>query len=160
MTQTNPAERGARVRFPPPLVFLLGLLIGVAVDRYWTAAPVPIDRAVRIGLGGFTVLCGAGLLVSSRIQFKRTGQSVIPWTPTPELIIEAPYTFTRNPMYVGMTLLQIGLGIALNNRWIAALALPALLIVHVVAVLPEEKYLSDKFGPSYRAYLGKVRRYI
>ena len=160
MAQTDSTERGARVRFPPPLVFLFSLLIGVAVDRYWLAAPLPIDRAIRIGLGVVIALCGVGLLVSSRIHFKRTGQSVIPWTPTPELIVQAPYTFTRNPMYVGMTLLEIGLGIALNNRWIAAFALPALLIVHVIAVLPEEKYLSEKFGDSYRAYLTKVRRYL
>lgn len=160
MAQTNPNERGARVRFPPPLVFLFALLIGVVVDRYWMAAPLPIERSIRIGLSVFIALCGVGLLVSSRIQFKRTGQSVIPWTPSPELIVQPPYTFTRNPMYVGMTLLQIGLGIALNNRWIAAFALPALLIVHVIAVLPEEKYLADKFGDSYRIYLTKVRRYL
>ena len=41
-----------------------------------------------------------------------------------------------------------------------AFALPALLIVHVIAVLPEEKYLSEKFGESYRTYLTKVRRYL
>jgi protein-S-isoprenylcysteine O-methyltransferase Ste14 len=160
MDQASSAERGARVRFPPPLVFLFTLLIGVAIDRYWLPAPLPIDRMVRIGLGVVVAFCGAGLLVSSRIQFKRTGQSVIPWTPTPALIIQPPYTFTRNPMYVGMTLVQIGLGIALGNRWIIALAVPALLIVHVIAVLPEEKYLALKFGEPYRAYLGKVRRYL
>jgi protein-S-isoprenylcysteine O-methyltransferase Ste14 len=153
-------ERGARVRFPPPLVFLSGLLLGVAIDRYVAAAPIPIDRSIRIGLGVFMALCGIGLLASSRLHFTRTGQSVIPWKPTPELIFQGPYTFTRNPMYVGMTLLQIGLGIALNNRWIAAFAVPALLIVHFIAVLPEEKYLSEKFGDSYRAYLGRVRRYL
>ena len=160
MAQTNSGERGAHVRFPPPLVFLLSLLVGVAIDRYVTAAPIPIDRSVRIALGLLIVLGGIGLLASSRIYFVRTGQSVIPWKPTPELIFRGPYTFTRNPMYVGMTLLQIGLGIALNNRWIAAFALPALLVVHIIAVRPEEQYLSDKFGDSYRAYLTRVRRYI
>lgn len=46
-------------------------------------------------------------------------------------------------MYVGMTLVEIGVGIALNNRWITAFAVPALLVVHFIAVLPEEKYLSE-----------------
>lgn len=160
MAQPVSVERGARVRFPPPLVFLFSLLLGVAIDRYVAAAPLPIERSLRIGLGVLVALSGFGLLLSSRIHFKRTGQSVIPWKPTPELIFRWPYTFTRNPMYVGMTLVEIGVGIALNNRWIAAFAVPALLVVHFIAVLPEEKYLSEKFGDSYRTYLTRVRRYL
>lgn len=153
-------ERGARVRFPPPLAFASWLLLGVAIDRYVAAAPIPIDRSIRIGLGSFMAFCGIVLLASSRIHFKRTGQSVIPWKPTPELIFQGPYRFTRNPMYVGMTLLEIGLGIALNNLWISLFALPALATVHFIAVLPEERYLSEKFGEGYRTYLTKVRRYL
>ena len=160
MAEATSAERGARVRFPPPLVFLSGLLLGWAISRYVAPAPIPIDRSIRLGLSAFIAVCGIGLLVSSRLHFIRTGQSVVPWKPTPELISMGPYRFTRNPMYVGMTLLQIGLGLALNNRWIIAFAVPALLIVHFIAVLPEEKYLSEKFGDSYRTYLTKVRRYL
>lgn len=160
MAQPVSVERGARVRFPPPLVFLFSLLLGVAIDRDVAAAPLPIERSLRIGLGVLVALSGFALLLSSRIHFKRTGQSVIPWKPTPELIFRWPYTFTRNPMYVGMTLVEIGVGIALNNRWITAFAVPALLVVHFIAVLPEEKYLSKKFGDSYRTYLTSVRRYL
>ena len=103
---------------------------------------------------------GAALPVSARLQFKRSGQSVRPWDPTPSLIFDGPYRFTRNPMYVGLTLFEIGLGLVLNNAWISALALPALATVHFMAVLPEERYLSGKFGDSYRDYLGRVRRYF
>jgi protein-S-isoprenylcysteine O-methyltransferase Ste14 len=63
-------------------------------------------------------------------------------------------------MYVGLTLFQIGLGLLLNSVWVSALALLALAMVHFIAVLPEEKYLSEKFGDSYRNYLGRVRRYL
>ena len=63
-------------------------------------------------------------------------------------------------MYVGLTLFEIGLGLALNNVWVSALALPALATVHFIAVLPEETYLAAKFGESYRDYLGRVRRYL
>ncbi|HUQ87092.1 MAG TPA: isoprenylcysteine carboxylmethyltransferase family protein [Vicinamibacterales bacterium] len=160
MADKNPGERGARVRFPPPLVFVAGLLAGVAIDRFVAAAPVPIDRSIRIAAGVIVALLGVALLVSSRLHFVRTGQSVIPWTPTPELIFQGPYRFTRNPMYVGMTLLLIGLGVAFNNLWMSAFALPALLVVHMIAVLPEEKYLSEKFGDGYRTYLARVRRYL
>jgi protein-S-isoprenylcysteine O-methyltransferase Ste14 len=158
MTQPT-VERGARVRFPPPLVFLGGMLAGVVVGRL-TPAAVPLGSALRVGLGLAVLVAGLGLILAARRHFVRTGQSPIPWKPTPELIFQGPYRFTRNPMYVGATLVQAGFGVAVNNFWISVYALPALLIVHFIAVLPEERYLSDKFGHGYRDYLGRVRRYL
>ena len=63
-------------------------------------------------------------------------------------------------MYLGITLFELGLGLAINNLWIALFAAPALLTVHFVAVLPEERYLSSKFGEGYKTYLAQVRRYL
>jgi len=63
-------------------------------------------------------------------------------------------------MYIGVTLVELGLGLALNNLWISLFAVPALLTVHFIAVLPEERYLSEKFGESYKVYLAQVRRYL
>ncbi len=160
MAQTNSVEQGARVRFPPPLVFLGGILLGVALEYAVVAAPVPAGRAVSVAGGLLVLMAGLGFLIAARICFTRTGQSPIPWKPSPSLILKGPYRFTRNPMYVGMTLVEFGLGLALNNLWISLFAVPALLTVHLIAVLPEERYLSDKFGDSYTAYLAQVRRYL
>ena len=153
-------EKGADVRFPPPLVWVGGVILGILLDRFVMAAPFPVARAASLAVGVILVAIGAALPVSARLHFKRTGQSVRPWDPTPELIFEGPYRFTRNPMYVGLTLFQIGLGLVFNNVWVSALALSALAAVHFIAVLPEERYLLGKFGDSYRAYLGRVRRYL
>jgi protein-S-isoprenylcysteine O-methyltransferase Ste14 len=153
-------EVGARVRFPPPLVFLSGILLGV-VCRYAVApARLPMDPTIRIIVGLLVSLAGVALIVWANVFFTRTGQDPIPWKPTPELIFQGPYRFTRNPMYVGMTLIALGFGIVLNNLWIVLFALPGLLIVHVIAVLPEERYLSEKFGEDYTQYRTQVRRYL
>lgn len=160
MAHPNPGEPGANVRFPPPLVFLAFLLLGIAVDRYVFSGAFTVTRETRIASTAFFLLYGMVLLVLSRLHFKRTGQSLTPWTPTPRLILDGPYSVMRNPMYSGMTVLMLGLGIALNNAWIALGALPALAIVHVIAVLPEERYLTEKFGDSYRRYMARVRRYF
>jgi protein-S-isoprenylcysteine O-methyltransferase Ste14 len=160
MPQTESREKGADVRFPPPLVWLGGLIFGIFIDRFVIAAPFPIARAASLTVGAILMAIGAAVAVPARLQFKRTGQSVRPWDPTPSLIFDGPYRFTRNPMYVGLTLFEIGLGFLLNNGWVSALALPALATVHVMAVLPEERYLTGKFGDSYRDYLGRVRRYF
>jgi protein-S-isoprenylcysteine O-methyltransferase Ste14 len=63
-------------------------------------------------------------------------------------------------MYMGLTCILVGLGLALNNLWFLLLAAVALLVVHFIAVLPEEKYLNEKFGSNYKEYRTKVRRYI
>ena len=160
MNQSASEERGARVSFPPPLVFLGALLLGVAVNLWLWPAPDAGYRTLSIGAGVVIMAAGIALVVAARVLFFRTKQSPIPWKPTPEMIFSGPYRFTRNPMYVGITLLLIGIGLAFNNLWISALALPALMIIHVIAVVPEEAYLSEKFGDSYRAYLTRVRRYL
>jgi protein-S-isoprenylcysteine O-methyltransferase Ste14 len=160
VTQTNSSERGAQVRFPPPLVFLGGILLGVAFQYVVAPARAPIDRAIGATGGILILVAGLGFVASARVLFKRTGQSPVPWKPTPELILKGPYRITRNPMYLGVTLFELGLGLAVNNLWISLFAAPALLTVHFIAVLPEERYLSEKFGESYKAYLAQVRRYL
>jgi len=160
MTQVQSDEWGAKVRFPPPFVYLASLLLGI-VFRYVVAPfPIPVNRYVGLAGGVALFLAGLWLNFGAWTFFKRAGQDPKPWTPSPELVLCGPYRFTRNPMYVGMTCMQLGLGLALDNLWIGLLAPFSLLVVHFLAVLPEEKYLSEKFGDSYRAYLIRVRRYI
>jgi protein-S-isoprenylcysteine O-methyltransferase Ste14 len=159
MAGSTVTERGARVRFPPPLVFLLAILSGVGLGRV-RAAEVPIDPPIRIALGLVVLAMGVALIAAARVHFARTGQAPAPWKPSPELILEGPFRFTRNPMYVGLTLVTIGLGDALDDLWISAAAPLALLAVHFIAVLPEERYLSEKFGARYDDYVRRVRRYL
>jgi protein-S-isoprenylcysteine O-methyltransferase Ste14 len=160
MTQPNSNEHGAQVRIPPPLVFLGGIVLGVACHYLAKPAPAPVARTFSLIAGLLVLLAGLGCMISARILFWRTGQSPVPWKPSPSLILQGPYRFTRNPMYVGITLVVLGLGLALNNLWISLFALPALLTVHFSAVLPEERYLAQKFGESYAHYRSQVRRYL
>jgi len=160
MAEPHAAERGADVRFPPPLIYVIWLLLGVVVHYAIVPAHVPVGRTIGVGAGVLIVLAGIAIGVPARIQFTRTGQSPIPWKPSPQLILKGPYTFTRNPMYVGLTIIQTGLGVAFNNLWVSLFALFALVTTHFVAVLPEERYLSETFGDSYQTYLARVRRYL
>jgi len=63
-------------------------------------------------------------------------------------------------MYLGFGVIQIGLGLLLNNLWISLLTVPAWIVVQYVAILPEENYLEEKFGDSYRQYKASVRRWM
>jgi protein-S-isoprenylcysteine O-methyltransferase Ste14 len=153
-------EGGAKVKFPPPLVYLISILLGVSLQRTVVPLKIAAGSSLVRAAGVVIFLFGLWLNAEAFKWFRRTGQDPVPWKPTPELVLSGAYRFTRNPMYVGMTCIQAGLGLALNNLWISLLAAVSLLIVHFIAVLPEESYLSGKFGGSYKGYVVKVRRYM
>lgn len=131
MDEVQSRQGGARVTVPPPIVFLAAAISGVLVDRLVARWPVPGGAAARVGLAGLAI--GGALAIGAPAirLFRRTGQDPKPWQPTPELVFEGPYRFTRNPMYVGMTLVTIGLGVAADTLWTLPLAVAALGAVHV-----------------------------
>jgi len=153
-------QGGARVRVPPPLVFLAAVIGGVLIDRLALRWLLPGGMAARIAVAACAIGGGVALALAARRLFVKTGQDPKPWQPTPELIFSGPYRFTRNPMYVGMTLLTAGLGAAFGTLWPLPLSFAALGAVHVLAVLPEERYLAARFGEPYLSYKARVRRYL
>ena len=153
-------EGGARVRFPPPLVFLISIFLGVVFKMTVKTLTIPVGWQLSVTGGLVFIAAGICLFVPALVLFRRTGQHPRPWKPTPELIPNGPYRFSRNPMYLAMTLFVLGLGIALNDLWVSLFAAASLLAVHFIAVLPEERYLAEEFGESYRDYVARVRRYL
>ena len=169
MANAHSKHGGANVGFPPPFVFLGLILAGVALQYGLGPLPLPVvyplvgldaEGGVRLALGAAIALSGLALVLSARLWFLRTGQHPAPWRPSPELLVNGIYRRTRNPMYLGITTFQLGLGTASANLWIALLAPLALLVVHFLAVLPEEAYLREKFGAAYQRYTSSVRRYL
>ena len=71
-----------------------------------------------------------------------------------------PYCFTRNPLYLGLSLIYLGLGFAVDSLWIVALLIAVLVIVRFGVIAREERYLESKFGDAYRRYKGTVRRWL
>ncbi len=153
---------GAAVRLPPPLVPVLAILIGVALGAFSPIVPgFVLPTPERYWIGGMTIagsLIGLGLW--PMFLFRDSGQDVAPWSTTPELVVLGPYRFTRNPMYLMMVLLCIGFTILLSNAWIGILTPICAWALYQTAIKPEEAYLEQKFGASYRAYKLKVRRWI
>ena len=94
------------------------------------------------------------------ISFVRARTAVMPHLPASRLVTAGPYRFTRNPMYLGITLAYAGLALLIDTAW-PLLLLPAVLaLLMVVVVRREERYLERAFGDAYRAYRDRVRRWI
>jgi protein-S-isoprenylcysteine O-methyltransferase Ste14 len=160
MTSTQSKQGGARVRFPPPFVYLGLTLAAVVLERGPLPLSLPLGLSARLFAGVAIAGAAVALVLNARVWFVRTGQHPAPWRPTPELVVQGIYRYTRNPMYLGLTLFQVGLGVALGNGWIALLSPLSLLVVHFLAVRPEEAYLRETFGESYGDYSKRVRRYL
>ena len=148
----------AGVVAPPPLIYLTGLIVGVVLDALLPQGELP--WVVRWILGGVLVLAGVALLVSFNTVFTRKGTAVEPWKPTTAIVTTGPYRFTRNPAYLGMALLYIGLALLAEAPW-ALLVLPiVIVVVDRMVIAREERYLERKFGSEYLDYKRTVRRWI
>jgi protein-S-isoprenylcysteine O-methyltransferase Ste14 len=107
-------------------------------------------------------LIGGGLLLGifGFRTLRGSSSNVDPYEPTTALVVEGPYRFTRNPLYVGMTLLNGGISARTNAFW-AILLLPFVLIVMRRGVIArEERYLERLFGEEYLRYKARVGRWI
>lgn len=152
----------ASIRVPPPVFPLLTVVVGLVLDWIW-----PLDwsslvaASVRYWVGGL-IIAGAflGLGIWAVVVFRRSGESENPWKPTFRLVGRGPYRFTRNPMYLQMVLICIGLGVVLANIWILLGTPACMAALQRFAILPEEQYLERKFGDSYLDYKDRVRRWL
>ena len=160
MSEESREESGAAVRFPPPLVPLIALGVALALEAaIGPIFPEPTGPA-RWLIGAALLLAGFGSIASAGGLFRKTGQDPKPWKPSPQLIAEGIYRWTRNPMYLGMCLSQAGLGILLGTVWAVALVPVTGLVIYRIAIQHEETYLRNKFGADYETYLGRVRRWL
>lgn len=151
---------GAAVRFPPPLFYLFAVIAGGLLHELVVPLPLDLAPSVRIGGAAGAAVLGVAMLAGALGLFRRTGQDPKPWKSTPEVISSGVYKLSRNPMYVGMALLQTSIGVGWGNGWILVLVPAVLLIVYATVIRHEEAYLERKFGDAYVGYKRSVRRWL
>ena len=161
MSKTNEQTRdAANVRLPPPLIYLGAVGAGIALERWLIPLSLSLDGTPRVSLGILIIATALTVIAVSSQAFRKTGQTLAPWTSTPSIVKSGVYRYTRNTMYFGLGLGQLGLSVVLDNLWVAVMLIPALSLVYLTAIRHEEAYLESKFGAEYRAYKSSVRRWI
>ena len=150
----------AGVRFPPPLIYLTALLVGIALEYAVGLHFFGVDRRILAAAGVALVLAGIVLASHAIGLFRRAGTSPEPWTETTAIVTTGIYRRTRNPMYVALTIIYAGLALAADAP-IALILLPAVLvIIHTQVIAREERYLAGRFGEPYLEYCRRVRRWF
>jgi protein-S-isoprenylcysteine O-methyltransferase Ste14 len=152
---TEPASTDRPNQYPwPPIIYAVALGAALILDQivpWWPSH----------GFAG-AVLMAAGLSVAIAgfMHFQSIGTTFDPTGPAAKLATGGIYVYTRNPMYVGALVFFVGFAVLMQSGWLLA-AVPAVgLALKVLAIEPEEAYLTRRFGDDYRAYCAKVRRWV
>ncbi|QJR37465.1 methyltransferase family protein [Gemmatimonas groenlandica] len=155
-----PTDRGPGVSFPPPLLFVGGLAIGVLLDLVLPLPAVIPDARWVVILGFALVAIGMACTFAGMITFRRFRTAVYPNRPATLVVDTGVYAYTRNPMYTGLTIAYLG-GVLLTGVLWVLILLPAVLTLLVTQVIRrEERHLRERFPEAYAAYCARVGRWF
>jgi protein-S-isoprenylcysteine O-methyltransferase Ste14 len=158
---TNPSSSGPGVRYPPPLLFVLGIVAGWLLHR---AFPLSlIGSAGRSGaalVGWLLIALGTALSFRAVATFRGARTTIQPNRPASTLVTHGPFRFSRNPMYLGLSLVYLGVTLLMNSIW-PLLFLPLVIaVLHSTVIRKEERYLAATFETAYDEYRRRVRRWL
>ena len=154
----RPDTKGPAVKFPPPVIFALLIFVGAGLDSIWPVGLGVPDSFAVIGIAVTLFGLAVAILVSG--TFKRESTAIEPWKPTTKIVTSGFYAWSRNPIYLGFCLFNIGIGLSSDSFWIFISFIPGAILVYFIAIAKEEAYLEEKFGEEYITYKNKVRRWI
>lgn len=143
---------------PPPLIYGGFLLAGFGLDRLWPAGLG--SGAAGDWAGGALILVGLAIVIACALRFRKAGTAIEPYRTTTALVTSGLYRYSRNPIYVALTDIYLGLALIDDNAWILALVIPVLAVMSRGVIAREERYLEGKFGEEYRDYKARVRRWL
>jgi protein-S-isoprenylcysteine O-methyltransferase Ste14 len=142
----------------PPLLYAAALAAGLLLHLLMPRQP--LTPWVARPLGMMLLIASGALARWGEKTMRRAGTNVSPNEPTLTIVGDGPFRFTRNPLYVSMTGLYLGVTLLVDALWPLLLLVPLVLVAHYGIIRREERYLEAKFGETYRAYNARVRRWL
>ena len=142
----------------PPFVYLGAIAVGLLLHFAWPVRLV--SHAVSVPLGGAAVLGAVALFLSAVRTFRTAGTPVPGNLPTTTIARAGPYRYSRNPIYLSFSLLQLGIAFLVNSLWLLVTLIPAVTLMSFVVIPREERYLETRFPSDYLPYKASVRRWL
>lgn len=147
-----------RRKIVPPVYLFAALILMWLLNHFW-----PLYWFVRTPwsyLGILPILVGIGIAAVSARRFAKAETGIVPFHEATTLVTGGLYRFTRNPMYLGMYLILLGVAFLMGSLSSLLPVFAFMLIIRFNFVAGEERFLEDAFGQSYLDYKAKVRRWI
>jgi protein-S-isoprenylcysteine O-methyltransferase Ste14 len=142
----------------PPLVYVGTIALGLLLHVAWPVRLVP--RAASRPLGSTAVLIALALFLSAVRTFRVAGTPVPSNRPTTTIVRMGAYCYSRNPIYLSFSLLQLGVACWVNSLWLLVTLTPAVALMSFVVIPREEQYLETHFPSDYLPYKASVRRWL
>jgi protein-S-isoprenylcysteine O-methyltransferase Ste14 len=142
----------------PPLVYAGSIALGLALHLLWPARLVP--PSVSTPLGAVVTVLAIAVFVSAVRTMRAAGTAIPSNRPTTTIVRAGPYRFSRNPIYLAFSLLQLGLSLWVNSLALLITLIPAVALMWVVVIPREERYLEARFPSEYLPYKASVRRWL
>lgn len=145
---------------PPPVQFALTFLIGIGLDWLmpWRPAWMAAGGARWVGLALVVAGCSLAVAAAGRFVLRRT--TLHPTGQPARLVVSGPHAWSRNPMYLSLTVVYIGLALALGRAWPLVLVVLPWASINWIVIPFEETRLCETFGQDYVDYRRRVRRWI
>ncbi len=156
MQEQMPDNPGV-IAFPPAL-YAGTLSIGLLLNLVF-----PIDflpRSIALVLGALAIIGAGAIAIWAFRAMHRARTAIDPSQPTTAIVTDGAFRLSRNPIYLSLTLLYVGMALLFSALWALLLLFPLLVIVQIGVVRREESYLERKFGDEYLRYKASVRRWV
>jgi protein-S-isoprenylcysteine O-methyltransferase Ste14 len=146
----------ATIKIHPPVLLLLHFVAIVILTKIFRLS----FRAIPTWSGYLIVAFGLLMAISAIWQFREARTTVDPHGSVSAIVSNGPYRFSRNPIYIGLVSILIGLPLIYGNLWGLILAPVFVLLMNQLVIQHEEAYLEKKFGDVYTSYKSRVRRWL
>jgi protein-S-isoprenylcysteine O-methyltransferase Ste14 len=154
--QTRPAT------FPwPPIAYASALALAIVLSFLLPMPWLTGTIAEFLFAVGILLLIGGVALIGFSIRaLSRAGTTVSPMQPATQLVTSGPFGISRNPIYLGNTVVMVAIALIAGSVWFIVMGIAAALATSLLAIRPEERHLELRFGRRYRDYAKRVRRWI
>lgn len=144
---------------PAPVIFLLTVIVGFILHYF---VPIYVFASSMLTSILSAILFMAGVLIAGWALQTMSAANVSPnpYTPTARLIVSGPYQYSRNPMYLSITLVYLAIALMVNSLWFFMLLIPMLILVWRGIIQREEIFLEAAFGEQYKNYKKRVRCWL
>lgn len=145
----------------PPIVYVAAIAVAILAHFFlplpWIGAPL---SDLLFAAGWLAIIAAVAMEYAAMRALSRAKTTILPTKASEHLVTSGPFSFTRNPIYLGNTLLMIGIGLISGIAWFLILAVIAAFTTQKLAIEREERHLQGRFGKRYSDYTKRVRRWV